>query len=116
MTSNETVSGRRAFPWPSDRPWVRAASVAALACAAAVAILVAPRAKLNPFYFKASYRSLDLPWYLGLGLRAALLICALAILASCFTLSIVLCLPQTRTVFKWLLEPRLTWLYRRPPK
>ncbi|TQS07925.1 acyltransferase family protein [Microbispora bryophytorum] len=37
-----------------------------------------------------------------------------AIACSCFALAIVLCLPVTRTAFKWLLEPRLTWLYRRP--
>nr|WP_240971186.1 acyltransferase family protein [Microbispora sp. CL1-1] len=37
-----------------------------------------------------------------------------AIACSCFALAIVLCLPITRTAFKWLLEPRLTWLYRRP--
>ncbi|MFC7716794.1 acyltransferase family protein [Nonomuraea recticatena] len=50
---------------------------------------------------------LDLPWLHGpLGV--------LAISASCFALAIVLCLPETRTVFKWVLEPRLTWLYRRP--
>ncbi|MFI6391754.1 acyltransferase family protein [Nonomuraea sp. NPDC050540] len=50
---------------------------------------------------------LDLPWLQGpLGV--------LAIASSAFALAIVLCLPETRTVFKWVLEPRLTWLYRRP--
>ncbi|TKK88410.1 hypothetical protein FDA94_14020 [Herbidospora galbida] len=38
----------------------------------------------------------------------------LAIIASSFVLAIILCLPVTRAVFKWLLEPRLTWLYRKP--
>ncbi|MFI9597013.1 hypothetical protein [Nonomuraea sp. NPDC052265] len=52
---------------------------------------------------------LSFPWLFGpLG--------ALAILSSCFALTIVLCLPQTRGLFKWVLEPRLTWLYRRPSK
>lgn len=50
---------------------------------------------------------LNLPWLYGpLGVAA--------IAASGFALAIVLCLPITRTAFKWLLEPRLTWLYRRP--
>ncbi|MFI6476896.1 acyltransferase family protein [Nonomuraea sp. NPDC050663] len=50
---------------------------------------------------------LDLPWLHGpLG--------AMAIATSAFALAIVLCLPITRTVFKWIIEPRLTWLYRRP--
>lgn len=50
---------------------------------------------------------LDLPWLQGpLG--------TLAITSTMFALAIVLCLPETRTVFKWVLEPRLTWLYRRP--
>lgn len=50
---------------------------------------------------------LGLPWLHGpLGV--------LAIAASAFTLAIILCLPITRTLFKSLLEPRLTWLYRRP--
>ncbi|GLX98519.1 acyltransferase family protein [Herbidospora sp. NBRC 101105] len=38
----------------------------------------------------------------------------LAIIASSFVLAIILCLPITRSIFKWLLEPRLTWLYRKP--
>ncbi|MEN3540192.1 acyltransferase family protein [Microbispora sp. ZYX-F-249] len=47
------------------------------------------------------------PWLYGpLGVAA--------IAASGFALAIVLCLPVTRAAFKWLLEPRLTWLYRRP--
>ncbi|MFI6596241.1 acyltransferase family protein [Nonomuraea sp. NPDC050536] len=50
---------------------------------------------------------LDLPWLYGpLGVAA--------IATSAFALAIVLCLPETRTIFKWVLEPRLTWLYRRP--
>ena len=155
-----------------NRRWIKIASVATLACAAAVAVYVAPHAKLSPFYFKASFKDLHQSWYLGLGTRMALLICALAmcfailslvprretwytdlgtrtlycyllhgvfvliakdqgwlsvpwlygplgvlaIMSSCFALAIVLCLPQTRTVFKWVLEPRLTWLYRRPSR
>jgi fucose 4-O-acetylase-like acetyltransferase len=129
-------------------------------------------AKLGPFYYKNSFQDLDLSWYMGLGLRIGLLVCALAmclavlalvprketwytdlgtrtlycyllhgipvliakemgwlsmpwlygplgvlaISASCFALAIILCLPETRTVFKWVLEPRLTWLYRRPSR
>ncbi|WP_051759338.1 acyltransferase family protein [Herbidospora cretacea] len=38
----------------------------------------------------------------------------LAIIVSSFVLAIILCLPITRSIFKWLLEPRLTWLYRKP--
>ncbi|WP_143591079.1 acyltransferase family protein [Thermoactinospora rubra] len=50
---------------------------------------------------------LDQPWLFGpLG--------ALAIATSAFAVAILLCLPETRTVFKWIIEPRLTWLYRRP--
>ncbi|WP_157250511.1 acyltransferase family protein [Nonomuraea typhae] len=50
---------------------------------------------------------LDLPWLQGpLGV--------LAISSSAFALAIILCLPETRTIFKWVIEPRLTWLYRRP--
>lgn len=50
---------------------------------------------------------LNVPWLYGpLGVAA--------IACSCFALAIVLCLPVTRTAFKWLLEPRLIWLYRRP--
>ncbi|WP_182876963.1 acyltransferase family protein [Microbispora sp. H10670] len=50
---------------------------------------------------------LDVPWLYGpLGVAA--------IACSSFALAILLCLPVTRTAFKWLLEPRLTWLYRRP--
>ncbi|MEW9547055.1 acyltransferase family protein [Nonomuraea sp. NPDC050783] len=153
-----------------DRRWIKILAVLTVLGAAAVAIFIAPRAKLAPFYYKNSYQDLDLSWYMGIGLRAALLICALAmcfavlalvprgetwfsdlgtrtlycyllhgipvlvakemgwlefpwlfgplgvaaIASSCFALAIVLCLPQTRTVFKWVLEPRLTWLYRRP--
>jgi fucose 4-O-acetylase-like acetyltransferase len=50
---------------------------------------------------------LDVAWLYG-PLGVATIVC------SCFAVAIILCLPVTRTVFKWLLEPRLTWLYRRP--
>jgi len=155
-----------------DRLWIKICGVFVILSAAAVAIYVAPRTKLAPFYYKNSYEKMDLSWYMGLGLRTALLICALALIfsilalvprgetwysdlgtrtlycyllhgvpvmiakeqgwlnlpwlhgplgalaisASCFALAIVLCLPETRTVFKWMLEPRLTWLYRRPSR
>lgn len=50
---------------------------------------------------------LSVPWLYGpLGVAA--------IASASFALAIVLCMPITRTVFKWLLEPRLVWLYRRP--
>ncbi|WP_180903197.1 acyltransferase family protein [Nonomuraea indica] len=153
-----------------DRRWIKIVSVVTVLAAAAVAVLIASRAKLAPFYFKNSYQDMDLSWYMGIGLRTGLLVCSLAlcfavlalvprtetwysdlgtrtlycyllhgvpvliakemgwlsqpwlfgplgvlaISSSCFALAIVLCLPETRTVFKWLLEPRLTWLYRRP--
>jgi fucose 4-O-acetylase-like acetyltransferase len=49
---------------------------------------------------------LDLPWLHGpFG--------AMAIASGSFALAILLCLPGTRMAFRWLLEPRLTWLYRR---
>ncbi|GII33186.1 acyltransferase family protein [Planotetraspora mira] len=49
---------------------------------------------------------LSAPWLFGpLGVAA--------IASACFALAIVLCMPLTRTFFKWLLEPRLSWLYRR---
>ncbi|PZG36166.1 acyltransferase, partial [Spongiactinospora gelatinilytica] len=155
-----------------NRLWVKIIAAVTLASAAAVAIIIAPRVKLAPIYFKDSYSDLNLSWWMGLGLRAALLVAALAmsfavlalvprrqtwftdlgtrtlyayllhgvpvmiakelgwlslpwlygslgaiaIMACCFTLAIVLCLPGTRTLFKWVIEPRLTWLYRRPSK
>ncbi|WP_171074811.1 acyltransferase family protein [Nonomuraea basaltis] len=155
-----------------NRRWVKIVSVFTMLGAAAVAIYIAPRAPLDPFYFKDSYKDLDLSWYTGLGVRVGLLACGLAMcfavlalvprgetwfsdlgtrtlyayllhgipvmiakemgwlelpwlfgpigalaISSCaFALAIVLCLPETRTVFKWVLEPRLTWLYRRPSR
>ncbi|MEU4571867.1 MULTISPECIES: acyltransferase family protein [Nonomuraea] len=155
-----------------NRRWIKILSGFVIAAAAAVAIYIAPKAPLAPFYYKNSYEKMDLSWYMGLGVRTGLLLCALAlclavlalvprretwftdlgtrtlycyllhgipvliakemgwlefpwlhgplgVLAisfSCFALAIVLCLPETRTVFKWVLEPRLTWLYRRPSR
>ncbi|MET7329246.1 acyltransferase family protein [Nonomuraea sp. NPDC005650] len=155
-----------------NRRWIKILAVLTVLGAAAVAIYVAPMAKLSPFYFKASFQDLHLSWYMGLGLRVGLLVCSLAlcfavlalvprgetwfsdlgtrtlycyllhgipvliakemgwlefpwlygplgvlaIACSAFALAIVLCLPETRTVFKWVLEPRLTWLYRRPSR
>ncbi|MEV0617102.1 acyltransferase family protein [Nonomuraea sp. NPDC050404] len=155
-----------------NRRWVKIVSVFVVLAAAAVAIFIAPMAKLGPFYYKSSYQDLGLSWYMGLGLRIGLLVCALAMCAavlalvprketwytdlgtrtlycyllhgipvliakemgwlefpwlygplgvlaistSCFALAIILCLPETRTVFKWVLEPRLVWLYRRPSR
>lgn len=153
-----------------DRRWIKIVSVVVVLGAAAVSIFIAPKAPLKPFYYKHSFQDMDLSWWMGLGVRAGLLICGLAmsyavlalvprretwftdlgtrtlycyllhgipvliakdqgwlelpwlhgplgvlaISASCFALAIVLCLPETRTLFKWVLEPRLTWLYRRP--
>ncbi|MEU1388519.1 MULTISPECIES: hypothetical protein [unclassified Nonomuraea] len=51
------------------RRWVKPA-------AAVVALYVAPRAKLSPFFYEAGHQELDLSWYAGPGLRAGLLICA----------------------------------------
>jgi fucose 4-O-acetylase-like acetyltransferase len=155
-----------------NRRWIKIVSLVTILAAAAVAVFIAPKAPLSPFYFKSSYQDLDLSWWMGLGVRAGLLVCALAmcfavlalvprgetwfsdlgtrtlycyllhgipvliakdqgwlelpwlhgplgVLAisfSCFALAIVLCLPETRTVFKWVLEPRLTWFYRRPSR
>ncbi|MET9239583.1 acyltransferase family protein [Nonomuraea sp. NPDC003709] len=155
-----------------NRRWIKILGILTILGAAGVAILLAPQAKLSPFYFKASFQDLHLSWYMGLGMRAGLLVCALAmcfavlalvprgetwfsdlgtrtlycyllhgipvlvakemgwlelpwlfgplgvlaIASSAFALAIVLCLPETRTVFKWVLEPRLTWLYRRPSR
>jgi fucose 4-O-acetylase-like acetyltransferase len=36
----------------------------------------------------------------------------LAIACSAFALTILLCLPETRKLFKWMLEPQLSWLYK----
>ncbi|MBE1565717.1 acyltransferase family protein [Nonomuraea africana] len=154
-----------------NRTWVKILAGVTLAGAAGVAVYLGlGKWSLKPFYFKHSFQDMDLSWYMGLGLKMALLIASLAmcfaflalvprgetwytdlgtrtlyayllhgipvliakeqgwldlpwlhgplgvlaISASCFALAIVLCLPETRTVFKWVLEPRLTWLYRRP--
>ncbi len=150
--------------------WVKIVSAVVLVGAAGVAILISKRVPLGPIYYKDSYAKLHLSWWMGMGMRTALLIAALtvsvavlalvprrttwfsdlgtrtlycyllhgvpvliakemgwlsfpwlhgplgvmAITSSCFALAIILCLPETRTVFKWLLEPRLVWLYRRP--
>jgi fucose 4-O-acetylase-like acetyltransferase len=60
-----------------------------------------------PVYIAKEMGWLEFPWLHGpLGV--------MAITSSCFALAIVLCLPETRAVFKYALEPRLTWLYRRP--
>ncbi|GGK65228.1 hypothetical protein Sme01_24610 [Sphaerisporangium melleum] len=153
-----------------NRVWVKILSVVVLVGAAGVAILIAPHVPLDPIYYKDSYAELHLSWWLGMAMRAGLLVAALtvsvailalvprrntwfselgtrtlycyllhgvpvliakemgwlsfpwlygplgvmAIMCSAFALAILLCLPETRTVFKWLLEPRLVWLYRRP--
>ncbi|MER7501253.1 acyltransferase family protein [Nonomuraea pusilla] len=155
-----------------NRRWVKILSAVTLLCAAGVAIYIAPKAPLDPFYFKHSYQDMDLSWWMGPLVRIGLLVCSLAmcfavlslvprgetwysdlgtrtlyayllhgipvliakdqgwldlpwlhgplgvlaIASSTFALAIILCLPETRTVFKWLLEPRLTWLYRRPSR
>ncbi len=50
---------------------------------------------------------LRLPWLEGpLGTAA--------IIAGSLVVAIVLSLPITRSIFRWVLEPRLSWLYRRP--
>ncbi|MET8861554.1 acyltransferase family protein [Nonomuraea sp. NPDC004580] len=155
-----------------NRRWIKILSVFTVLGAAAVAIYIAPKSPLGPFYYKNSYQDLHLSWWMGLGVRTGLLICALAmcfavlalvprketwytdlgtrtlycyllhgipvliakemgwlsvpwlygplgvlaIASSCFALAIILCLAETRTLFKWVLEPRLTWLYRRPSR
>ncbi|MEV0581890.1 acyltransferase family protein [Nonomuraea sp. NPDC050310] len=158
------------FEW-LNRLWVKIVAGVILLGAAGVAMLVSmKKLSLKPFYFKHSYKDMDLSWWMGLAehlliLGASLAMCfaflalvprgetwytdlgtrtlyayllhgipvliaketglldlpwlhgplgALAISTSAFALAIVLCLPITRTLFKWLVEPRLTWLYRRP--
>ncbi|MGC5013343.1 acyltransferase family protein [Streptosporangium sp. DT93] len=150
--------------------WVRITSAVVLVAAAGVAIVAAPRVPLDPVYFRYSFKAMDMSWWLGFGVRAAVLVAALvmtfavlalvprretwfsdlgtrtlyayllhgvvvviakdqgwlsfpwlygplgvaAIASSSLALAIVLCLPETRRLFKWMLEPRLVWLYRRP--
>ncbi|MBB2909682.1 fucose 4-O-acetylase-like acetyltransferase [Streptosporangium becharense] len=150
--------------------WVKITSAVVLGGAAVVAVLIAPHVKLDPVYFRYSFKAMELSWWMGLGVRAAVLVAALAmsaavlalvprgetwfsdlgtrtlyayllhgvvvliakdqewlsfpwlygplgvlaIMSMSLLLAIVLCLPETRTLFKWLLEPRLVWLYRRP--
>jgi fucose 4-O-acetylase-like acetyltransferase len=152
-----------------NQQWVKIAAVLTLAGGAVVAILIAPGLSLKPFYYKHSYDSMGVDWWVGLGIRGSLLIAALAltaavlalvprretwfsdlgtrtlyayllhgipvliakdqgwlgaswlfgplgalaIMCSSVALAIVLCLPETRAIFRWVLEPRLTWLYRR---
>lgn len=150
--------------------WVKITSAVVLVGAAGVAILIAPHVPRAPIYFRYSFKAMDMSWWLGLGVRGALLLAALAltvallalvprgetwfsdlgtrtlyayllhgvvvviakdqgwlsfpwlygplgvaaIASSSLALAIVLCLPETRRLFKWMLEPRLVWLYRRP--
>ncbi|MEU7987444.1 acyltransferase family protein [Streptosporangium canum] len=150
--------------------WVRILAGITVAGGIAVAVFIAPHVNLKPIYFRYSIKSMDTSWLIGLGVRGAVLIAALAmsvallalvprretwfsdlgtrtlyayllhgvvvliakdqgwlsfpwlygplgvlaIMSSSLALAIVLCLPETRTLFKWLLEPRLVWLYRRP--
>lgn len=150
--------------------WVKITSAVVLVGAAGVAILIAPHVPRDPIYFRYSFKAMDMSWWTGFGVRAAVLVAALimtaavlalvprretwfsdlgtrtlyayllhgvvvviakdqgwlsfpwlygplgvaAIASSSLALAIVLCLPETRKLFKWLLEPRLVWLYRRP--
>ncbi|WP_433252242.1 acyltransferase family protein [Streptosporangium sp. CA-135522] len=150
--------------------WVRIAGGIIILAGAGAAVFIAPRVGLDPVYFRYSFKSMDMTWLLGFGVRGAMLVAALvmsvallavvprretwfsdlgtrtlyayllhgvivliakdqgwlnfpwlygplgvlAIASSGLVLAIVLCLPVTRTLFKWLLEPRLVWLYRRP--
>ncbi|MEV4745281.1 acyltransferase family protein [Streptosporangium amethystogenes subsp. fukuiense] len=150
--------------------WVKITSAVVLVGAAGVAILIAPHVPRDPIYFRYSFKAMDMSWWMGFGVRAAVLVAALimtaavlalvprretwfsdlgtrtlyayllhgvvvviakdqgwlsfpwlygplgvaAIASSSLALAIVLCLPETRKLFKWLLEPRLVWLYRRP--
>ncbi|GHH68412.1 hypothetical protein GCM10017673_17070 [Streptosporangium violaceochromogenes] len=150
--------------------WVKAVAGAVLAGGAVVAVLIAPRVGLDPVYFRYSFKYMGMSWGIGLAVRGAVLVAALALsvavlalvprretwfsdlgtrtlytyllhgvvvlivkdlgwlglpwlygplgvlaIASCsLVLAIALSTPMTRTLFKWLLEPRLTWLYRRP--
>ncbi|GAA4205818.1 hypothetical protein GCM10022252_66980 [Streptosporangium oxazolinicum] len=150
--------------------WVKITSAVVLVGAAVVAVVIAPRVPLDPIYFRYSFKAMDMSWWLGFGVRGAVLIAALimtiavlalvprgetwfsdlgtrtlyayllhgvvvviakdqgwlsfpwlygplgvaAIASSSLALAIVLCLPETRKLFKWMLEPRLVWLYRRP--
>ncbi|MBG0828031.1 acyltransferase family protein [Planomonospora sp. ID67723] len=150
--------------------WVRITAGIVTAAGAATAIVIAPHVSLQPVYFRYSFKKMDMSWWVGLGVRGAILVAALvlsvallalvprretwfsdlgtrtlyayllhgvvvliakdqgwlsfpwlygplgvlAIMSSSVALAIVLCLPETRTAFKWLLEPRLVWLYRRP--
>ncbi|SNT59900.1 Fucose 4-O-acetylase [Streptosporangium subroseum] len=150
--------------------WVRILGGVVLVGAAGVAIFIAPHVKLAPVYYRYSFKGMDMSWWMGLGVRGAMLVAGMimtfavlaviprretwfsdlgtrtlyayllhgvivliakdqhwlsfpwlhgplgvmAIASSALALVIVLCLPETRTLFKWLLEPRLVWLYRRP--
>lgn len=149
--------------------WVKILAGITVVGAIGVAIFIAPHVSLKPVYFRYSFKSMDVTWWMGLGVRGAMLLAGLAmtfallalvprretwfsdlgtrtlyayllhgvvvliakdqkwlslpwlhgplgvlaITSSALVLAIVLCLPQTRTLFKWLLEPRLVWLYRR---
>ncbi|MER7207003.1 acyltransferase family protein [Streptosporangium sp. NPDC000239] len=150
--------------------WVRIAAGFVVAGGVAVAVYLAPRVGLDPVYYRYSFKYMHLSWWMGLSVRAAMLLAGLAlsvallalvprretwfsdlgtrtlytyllhgvvvliakdqkwlsfpwlygplgvlaIASSSLVLAIILSLPQTRTLFKWLLEPRLVWLYRRP--
>ncbi|MEV7013734.1 acyltransferase family protein [Streptosporangium sp. NPDC051022] len=150
--------------------WVRITAGVVFVAAIATAVYIAPRVGLDPVYYRYSFKSMDLSWWMGLIVRAGMLLAGLTLsfalfalvprretwfselgtrtlyayllhgvvvliakdqgwlkfpwlygplgvlaIASCsFLLATILCLPQTRTLFKWLLEPRLVWLYRRP--
>ncbi|NRQ32351.1 acyltransferase family protein [Nonomuraea sp. NN258] len=77
-----------------DRRLAKLLGVATLLGAAAVAVYLAPRAPLGPFYFKESYQDLELSWWAGLLLRGGLLVCSLAM-----CLAVLALVPRRETWF-----------------
>src|SRR5690606_27829249 len=69
-----------------NRTWVKVAGAFTLVGAAVVAILISPHVKLAHIYYKNSYDAMHMTWWMGMGVRAALLIAALLMSASIMAL------------------------------
>lgn len=88
--------------------WVKITSAVVLVGAAGVAILIAPHVPRDPIYFRYSFKAMDMSWWTGFGVRAAVLVAALIMTAAVLAL-----VPRretwfsdlgTRTLYAYLLH------------